>query len=227
MLPLSWLNGNLIKNLIINDKENGADWSIYDGFGKESVMFGDRDIVTIDVPAYLEGAEAVKTACDSKMFTDDLGTFTAGGDITVYIAIDTRVVPILPDWLKSWQKSDGIIKASSDLTFELYKKNFKSGETVTLGKNGGYGDNTNYIVLAKNEEKIINGKLIKNLQVYDGENAGDCSVVQHLSQLIWVYLRQVQILQCTLLWIHELQILFQAGLRVGKMQELQYRLQMT
>jgi len=170
------LNGNLIKNLIINDKENGADWSIYDGFGKESVMFGDRDIVTIDVPAYLEGAEAVKTACDSKMFTDDLGTFTAGGDITVYIAIDTRVVPILPDWLKSWQKSDGIIKASSDLTFELYKKNFKSGETVTLGKNGGYGDNTNYIVLAKNEEKIINGKLIKNLQVYDGENGGDWSI---------------------------------------------------
>lgn len=170
------LNGNLIKNLIVNDKENGLDWSIYESFDKDAVIFGDRDITATSVPENLVGAEAVRTACDSKMFASDLGTFTAGADITVYIAVDSRVVPVLPDWLGDWEKADGTITATSDLTYELYKKNFNSGETVTLGMNGGNGNNTNYLVFAKNKEIILNGKLIQNLQVYDTENGSDWSI---------------------------------------------------
>lgn len=170
------LNGNLIKNLVVNDKENGADWSIYENFGKGSVIFGDRSITAENVPENLIGSEAIRTACDSKMFTGNLGTFTAGADITVYIAADIRVVPVLPEWFESWEKADGNITATSDLTFELYKKNFKSGETVTLGTNGGYGDNANYLVFVKNKEIILDGKLIKNLQVFDTENGSDWSI---------------------------------------------------
>ncbi|MDE6020791.1 MAG: carbohydrate-binding protein [Ruminococcus sp.] len=170
------LNGKFIKNLIVNDKENAADWSINDKFEKGAVIFGDRDIMAIDVPANLIGAEAVKTACDSKMFTEDLGTFTAGDDITIYIAVDNRVVPFLPEWLEGWTKMDDVLTASSDLTFVLYKKNFKSGEKVTLGMNGGNGNNTNYLVFAKNMEVVLNGKIIKNLQVFDSENAVDWSI---------------------------------------------------
>lgn len=169
------LNGKFIKNLIVNDKENAADWSINEKIEKGSLIFGDRDIAVVDIPKNLIGAEAVKTACDSKMFTESLGNFTAGADITVYIAIDLRVNPI-PAWLESWEKTDSQITSTSDLTFKLYKKNFKSGEEVTLGMNGGNGDNTNYFVLAKPEEKILNGKLIKNLLVYDSENAADWSI---------------------------------------------------
>ncbi len=170
------LNGKFIKNLIVNDKENSADWSINEKFEKGSVIFGDRDIKAIDVPANLIGAEAVRTACDSKMFTNDLGTFTAGADTTIYVAVDTRVVPDLPEWLESWTKADGVITAESDLTFELYKKNFKSGDKVTLGKNGGNGNNTNYLVFAKSTEIVLDGKLIRNLQVFDSENAADWSI---------------------------------------------------
>ena len=170
------LNGNLIKNLIVNDKENGLDWSINESFDKDAVIFGDRDITATSVPENLIGAEAVRTACDSKMFTSDLGTFTAGADITVYVAVDSRVVPVLPEWLGSWEKTDSIITATSDLTFELYRKNFNAGETVTLGMNGGNGNNTNYLVFAKNKEIILNGELIKNLQVYDTENGSDWSI---------------------------------------------------
>ncbi|MDE6665976.1 MAG: carbohydrate-binding protein [Ruminococcus sp.] len=170
------LNGKLIKNLVVNDKENAADWSINEKFTNDSVIFGDRNITATDVPANLIGAEAVRTACDSKMFTNDLATFKAGDDMTVYVAIDSRVVPVLPEWLGSWEKTGDVITATGDLTFEVYKKNVKSGETVTLGMNGGNGDNANYIVLAKNKEIVLDGKLIKNLQVFDSENGDDWSI---------------------------------------------------
>ena len=170
------LNGKFIKNLVVNDKENAADWAINDKFEKGAVIFGDREITAIDVPANLIGAEAVKTACDSKMFDEDLCTFTAGVDTTIYIAVDERVVSVLPEWLSDWTKTEDTLTASSDLTFVLYKKNFKSGEKVTLGKNGGNGNNTNYLIFAKNIEVVLNGKLIKNLQVFDSENAIDWSI---------------------------------------------------
>ncbi len=172
------LNGTLIKNLAVNDTKNASNWSIDDSgsFGTGSSLFGDRDITATSVPKNLIGAEIINTACDSKMYTNDLGTFTAGADITVYTAIDSRVVPILPEWLGNWEKTDETITSTGNLTFEVYKKNFNSGETVTLGKNGGTGDNTNYFVLAKHKEIILNGNLIKNLQVYDTENGSDWSI---------------------------------------------------
>ena len=170
------LNGNLIKNLIVNDTENAADWSIYEDFAEGSVLFGDREITAVSVPAFLTGAEAVRTACDSKMYTDALGTFTAGANVTVYVAIDIRVSESLPDWLAGWQKAEEQLTATSDLSFVLYKKNFKSGAEITLGTNGGNGNNTNYIVLAKPEEQILNGTLFKDLLVYDSENAADWSI---------------------------------------------------
>ena len=170
------LNGKFIKNLIVNDKENSADWSINEKFENGALLFGDRDVTAIDIPANLIGAEFVKTACDSKMFAEDLGTFTAGDDTTIYIAVDNRVVPIIPEWLKNWTKTDDVLTATGNLTFTIFKKNFKSGEEVTLGTNGGTGDNASYVVFAKNMEIVLNGKLIKNLQVFDSENAADWSI---------------------------------------------------
>ena len=175
------LNGKFIKNLVVNDKENAADWAINDKFEKGAVIFGDREITSINVPANLIGAEAVKTACDSKMFDEDLCTFTAGADTSIYVAVDERVVPVLPEWLSSWTKTEDTLTATSNLTFVLYKKNFKSGEKVTLGKNGGNGNNTNYLIFAKNIEVVLNGKLIKNLQVFDSENAIDWSIQSDFS----------------------------------------------
>lgn len=169
------LNGKYIKNLIVNDKENASDWLIADKFEKDSLLFGDREITAIEIPKNLIGTEIIRTACDSKMYTDDLGTFTAGSDISVYVAIDSRVSPI-PAWLESWQKADSGITSTGDLKFVVYKKDFKSGENAVLGMNGGSGDNTNYFILAKPVEKILNGTLIKNLLVYDSENAADWSI---------------------------------------------------
>ena len=148
------LNGKLIQNLVVNDKENGSDWSIYEEFGEGSVLFGDRDITATSVPSVLVGTEAVRTACDSKLYTSDLGTFQAGGDITVFVAMDSRVVPVLPDWLKGWEKTEDTVLSSNDLTYMIYAKTLRSGETMTLGMNGGNGNNTNYFVLAKLTEQM-------------------------------------------------------------------------
>lgn len=148
------LNGKLIQNLVVNDKENGSDWSIYEEFGEGSVLFGDRDITATSVPSVLVGTEAVRTACDSKLYTSDLGTFQAGDDITVFVAMDSRVVPVLPDWLKGWEKTEDTVLSSNDLTYVIYAKALRSGETMTLGMNGGNGNNTNYFVLAKLTEQM-------------------------------------------------------------------------
>ena len=141
------LNGTLIKNLTVKDTENASDWSIVTGLKQGDAVYGDRDITAVSVPANLANAEVVKTACDSKLFTSDLAAFKAGADIVIYAAVDSRVNSSL-DWLKSWAKTDSAVTTSNDVTLELYKRSVKSGETVTLGTNGGNNESANYLVFA-------------------------------------------------------------------------------
>lgn len=143
------LNGEYFTDLVVNDKENRGDWSIYSDFNKGSVLFGDRDIKIADLPECLEGAEAIRTACDSKMYEKALGTFTAGADMTLYIATDTRVVNMgLPDWFTQFENTGMQITLDNDLVLAVYSKNLKAGEQFTLGTNGGNGNNVCYIALA-------------------------------------------------------------------------------
>lgn len=97
---------------------------------KGSVLFGDRDLTASSVPENLIGAEYIRTACDSKLVTTDLGAMTAGGDITLYAALDSRVTEDLHAWLSTWTKTSDTISTSNDLTLEIFKKNFMSGERI-------------------------------------------------------------------------------------------------
>ncbi|MGN1223895.1 MAG: carbohydrate-binding protein [Ruminococcus sp.] len=152
------LSGKLIKNLVVNDSENSADWMIGEELANASLIYGDRTFTVVNIPSEIEGAEYIKTACDSKNYTDTLGTFTAGADIDIYIAMDARVSPI-PDWLSQWKKTSLSFASSNDVTFELYKKSFKEGENVTLGSNGQSANCVNYIVLAMTEKEIVKGDI--------------------------------------------------------------------
>ena len=149
------INGTIIKNLIVKDKENHSDWSIYNNFNKNSVLFGDRDFVCTDLPSNLIGAEAIKPACDSKLVQSELAEFTVSEDAVIYVAADSRITDNLPEWLRSWTNSGNKITTSNDLTLMLYKKSFKAGETVTLGTNGANTDSVNYIVLAVKQSKDV------------------------------------------------------------------------
>lgn len=152
------LSGTLIQNLLVNDTENCTDWSIENGFANGSLIYGDRDFTVLNLPSELEGTEYIRTACDSKNYGETVGEFTAGENISVYIAMDTRVSPI-PAWLSQWEKTDLSFESSNDVTFELYKKSFKKGESVTLGSNGQSAYCVNYAVLTAAEKEEITGDI--------------------------------------------------------------------
>ncbi len=129
------LNGNLIKELTIQDNDNGSDWRIDTDIQCNDLVFGDREVIYTVLPEELTGAEHITTACDSKNTAGTLATFTAGADIDVYIAMDSRVTP-LPSWLEGWEATGMTAANDNNVTFVLYKKSFATGETVTLGENG-------------------------------------------------------------------------------------------
>ena len=149
-------NIKLITNLIINDKSNAADWSVQSGISAGAAIYGDRDITAVSVPGNLSNAEMIRTACDSKLYTGDLGSFTAGADMTAYVAVDTRVNGSL-DWLKAWKKGGVSVTTSNDVELELFKLDIKAGETVVLGTNGGSNESANLLAFAVPQEKVIKG----------------------------------------------------------------------
>ncbi len=151
------INGKLIKELMVNDSQNAKNWSIWNNEGAGSPIYGDRDITFATFPENLVGAETIRTACDSKMYTSDLAEFTASEDITVYVAIDDRVIETIQPWLKDWKNAGVAISSSNDVNFILYKKNVSAGDKVTLGTNGGLGMSANYSVFAVAQEKVIKG----------------------------------------------------------------------
>ena len=161
------LTGKLITQLTVNDTENSADWSIASDMQQGAAVYGERDITITSMPENLAGAECIRTACDSKLFAADEASFTAGTDITVYAAVDTRKADGLA-WLNTWQPGMSV-RTSNDVELALYKKNYKSGETVALGTNGADNESANYIVFAVPQEQIIKGDVNVNgvVDVFD------------------------------------------------------------
>lgn len=149
VLPIS---GKLVKGLGVKDTDNAADWNIAYDAALGGKVFGDRDFTITSLPDKLAGAEQILTACDSKAFSGDLGKFTAGADIVVYIALDTRVANI-PAWMSDYTDTGSTVGISNDVVFKVYSKNFSAGESVTLGTNGQSGNTVNYTVFVKEAEK--------------------------------------------------------------------------
>ena len=152
------MNGKLIRNLRVFDSARAGAWEIYEDFDDDAVLFGDRNIRVSNVPSELRGAEAIRTACDTKALTTDEAVFTAGDDCNVYVAVDSRVclTDLKPAWLASWKKTDltlTVFDGSADRTLVVYLMRAAKGTEITLGTNSGYGGCMNYIVLAAKEAK--------------------------------------------------------------------------
>lgn len=151
------INGDLFKELIVQDTDNRSDWKIVPDVNIGSSIYGDRDFTYTALPDELIGSEAILTACDSKNASGDLGHFSAAKDMTVYILLDTRVEAnnSVPSWLDSWTKTDMTAQSSNDVTFNVYKKEIRKGDSVNLGTNGMTGYVTNYTVMAKENQPPI------------------------------------------------------------------------
>lgn len=137
-------DGNLVKEL---RTENGALWSIKEGFSAGDKVFTDREFTYYSLPELLKGAELIQTNCDGKFIDGKQASFTAAKNMTVYAAVDVRVENI-PEWLKDWQKTSMQMTTSNDLIFNVYSRCVRQGERVVLGTNGQSSYCVNYTVLA-------------------------------------------------------------------------------
>ena len=152
------INGKLIKDLTVKDMNNYQNWKIADSAEVGSPVFGDRDVTYTELPETLKGAEVIQTACDSKNSKEDLAEFTSDKNIKVYVALDTRVessMGAIPEWLNGWTKTGEQAKNSGDVTFDIYEKSYKAGETVTLGTNSTNYTVVNYTVFVKEDLKEV------------------------------------------------------------------------
>lgn len=112
-------------------------------------------MVYTQLPEFLNGAEMIQTACDSKNMESDLAEFTAAEDIKVYIALDTRVessMGSIPEWMNGWTKTGEQAANDKDITFDVYENSFKKGETVRLGSNSTNYNVVNYTVFVKEDK---------------------------------------------------------------------------
>ena len=147
------MNGRLVKNLTIFDTERSADWGIISDAEDGALIYGDRQFTFIGLPEQLIGSEQIMTACDSKNSGNDLAEFTAASDVTLYIALDSRVEKV-PAWMNGFEKNTFTFSSSNDVTFDVYSKFVKSGEKVILGTNGQSSYCINYTVFVSDIQLI-------------------------------------------------------------------------
>ena len=139
------ISGRLIRDLQVDQNAYYKAWSIDEAIAAGDPVFGDRDAVFSTLPEEVAGAEAILTACDAKNCTSDVAAFTAGADLNVYIALDTRVENV-PAWMSGYEKTDLTASNDKDVTFALYKMTVSAGDSVTLGANGQSAGCVNYAV---------------------------------------------------------------------------------
>lgn len=143
--------GGVVSDLVVNDSANAADWSARTDLRVGDAQYGDRVYGFASVPARVAGAEWVRTANDSKRFTDSpVATFTVTRDAVVYVAHNDAVTA-KPSWLSGWSDTgaDLVNDESPRRTFSLFSKTFAAGAAVSLGPNG-HTSHGMYTVAVKN-----------------------------------------------------------------------------
>lgn len=147
--------GKYIRSLSVYDTANAAAWSVVtEPKQTGNAVFGDRAFRFTSVPQTLDGAEWIQTACDSKKYAGNEAVFTAGTDISAYVALDNRITDV-PAWLSGWTKTTDTLTddGNPQVTYQLYKKDFNAGETVTLGEVNQSGC-VNYAVAATAQQTV-------------------------------------------------------------------------
>ena len=117
------------------------------------VYYTDRTYTLPSVPLQYVGLDMIKTPNEDKNLTggSDYMTFELPNDATVYVAYDQRAGN-LPDWMSGFVDTGDIINTSQSVQggFNIYSRQFSSGECFDFGGNKGPGSSAgllnNYFV---------------------------------------------------------------------------------
>ena len=165
----------LISNLVVLDTENKADWSIQSDLQVGKEFYGDRTYQILTLPDTYRGCDWIKTANDSKSATHNpLVTFKVNAAATVYVAFDDRVTS-KPSWFTSggWSDTNDDITShdgTRTLTYSIFAKDFKAGDTVTLGANGTSSGVCGYFVIVKSLAPSLPNLSINDVEVTEGDS---------------------------------------------------------
>ena len=141
------------------------DAAYYESWGIDSTaetgdaLFGDRtreQCAALSLPQTLTGAELILTPCNAKNSSAEQAALIVAQNITLYVGLDSRVEKV-PAWLADFSKTSDTVRTTNEVTFELYAKTMRKGESVTLGANGQASYCMNYIVLAANDSSSLTG----------------------------------------------------------------------
>jgi hypothetical protein len=136
--------------------------AVKNGTCNGAMIYTDRIYTLTQIPDYLKAETIIRTACNDKnLSNEELISFTAPADITVYLAIDKRVTAV-PDWMKDWTLTvDELDTSLEDLEFSLYRKSFTKGTKIHLGGPQaagfqGYTASGNYLVFVMENNPPVN-----------------------------------------------------------------------
>jgi len=108
----------------------------------------DRDYTLASVPDTLTDMLWIQTANDDKLQKGErFLTFTLQRDAILYIGYDAQMAG-MPEWMQDWENMNEQIVDSRGAAFNMYKKQFLSGD-ISLGGNSGTTDDNMYIVLVQ------------------------------------------------------------------------------
>ncbi|RKP55158.1 hypothetical protein D7Z26_08020 [Cohnella endophytica] len=181
MLPVS--ASALVSNLTVNDIANAANWSVRSNIRIGDLVYGDRANLFASMPSSMAGSDWIRPANDSKSYTGTtLASFKVNASSDVYVAHNDAIA-VKPSWMSSWTDTGQDVTSDAGLTYSLYKKNYASGSTVSLGNNGDASGPSNYFVIMKN----ATGPLVSNLTVNDASNAANWSIRSNIRNGDLVY----------------------------------------
>ncbi|HLV32924.1 MAG TPA: T9SS type A sorting domain-containing protein, partial [Chitinispirillaceae bacterium] len=161
--PVTEINrgsGNFIENLTLYDILNGENWSIVSNLKSELVAFGDREYTISSIPQFLDDAEWISPAMNSRTNTSPgtLASFTSKTDGCLYIAHSDRVEN-KPQWLSAFAQTDATItiqeNEQTERTLTLYRKEISSGEEIELGINSNDGTTGSLIYIPVITDKTV------------------------------------------------------------------------
>ncbi len=163
-----------LSNLVVDDTlsvggiPDSTYWAFETNLQVGSLVNGDRTYTIQTLPSLVTGMQFIQTSANSKFFGGSpplqgpMATFTINTPTTIYLAIDTRVIPAL--WEPAGQVFTVVQTPSTSITFNMqfYGQFVTAGSIVVLPPDRNQTPHGMYFVAITDNTVVIS-----NLIIYD------------------------------------------------------------